>query len=55
MTILVLGHLLSRHRADLPERFWRRIVNPHVFVFDASDGLSFRSERTFDGSAGVLG
>ncbi|HEY1752342.1 MAG TPA: histidine phosphatase family protein [Caulobacteraceae bacterium] len=51
----VIGHILSRHRSDLPERFWRRIVNPHLFVFDASDGLTFRSERTFDASPGVFG
>jgi broad specificity phosphatase PhoE len=46
----VLGHLLARHRSDLPDAFWQRIRNPHLFMFDARDGLRWLSDRTFDGS-----
>jgi 2,3-bisphosphoglycerate-dependent phosphoglycerate mutase len=51
----VLGHLLARHRDDLPDHFWRRIRNPHLFVFEAEDRLRWVGERTFDGTGGVLG
>lgn len=51
----VIGHLLNHLQDDLPERFWRRIRNPHVFVFDASGPLIWTSERAFDGMAGVRG
>jgi 2,3-bisphosphoglycerate-dependent phosphoglycerate mutase len=50
----VLGHLLARHHQGLPDAFWRRIRNPHLFIFDADDGLRWRGERTFDGTPGVL-
>ena len=48
----VLGHLLARH-APLAGPFWRRIRNPHIFVFDAGAELRWTDERTFDGSPGV--
>jgi 2,3-bisphosphoglycerate-dependent phosphoglycerate mutase len=48
----VLGHLLARHAA-LEGDFWRRIRNPHIFVFDARAELRWLDERTFDGSPGV--
>ena len=50
----VLGHLLARHRSDLPHEFWKRIRNPHVFVFDARDELLLLSDRCFDGSPSLL-
>ena len=49
----VLGHLISRHVSGLPSEFWRRIRNPHLFVFDASNELQWVSERTLAGP-GVL-
>ena len=45
----VLGHLLSRHLSDLPDDFWRRIRNPHLFIFDASESLRWLGERTLAG------
>ena len=48
----VLGHLLARH-APLEGDFWRRIRNPHIFVFDAVAELRWTGERTLDGSPGV--
>jgi 2,3-bisphosphoglycerate-dependent phosphoglycerate mutase len=50
----ILGHLLARHHRELPDAFWRRIRNPHLFIFDADAGLRWRGERTFDGTPGVL-
>jgi 2,3-bisphosphoglycerate-dependent phosphoglycerate mutase len=50
----VLGHLIARQGVALPDAFWRQIRNPHLFVFDAHDGLRWVDERTFDGSAGLL-
>ncbi len=50
----VLGHLISRQGVALPDAFWKRIRNPHLFVFDASDGLRWVDERTFDGSPRLL-
>ena len=50
----ILSHLLARQPLRLTGDFWRRIRNPHLFIFDADDGLAWRGERTFDGSAGVL-
>jgi 2,3-bisphosphoglycerate-dependent phosphoglycerate mutase len=50
----VLGHLLARQSVRLPDAFWRRIRNPHLFVFDARDGLRWVGERTFDGSPCLL-
>ncbi|HEY3798053.1 MAG TPA: histidine phosphatase family protein [Caulobacteraceae bacterium] len=51
----VIGHLLGATVGydALPPAFWRSIRNPHLFVFDASDGLTWRAERTLDGQAGV--
>jgi 2,3-bisphosphoglycerate-dependent phosphoglycerate mutase len=49
----VLGHLLARHDAHLSGEFWRRIRNPHLFVFDVEPELSWRGERTLDGASGV--
>lgn len=48
----VLGHLLARH-APLEGDFWRRIRNPHIFVFDARAELRWTDERTLDGAPGV--
>lgn len=49
----VLGHLLKRQDAGLTGDFWRRIRNPHVFVFDTAPALRWKGEQTLDGSAGV--
>jgi 2,3-bisphosphoglycerate-dependent phosphoglycerate mutase len=49
----VLGHLIARQGVVLPDAFWKRIKNPHLFIFDARDGLCWVDERTFDGSPGV--
>jgi 2,3-bisphosphoglycerate-dependent phosphoglycerate mutase len=46
----VLGHLISRHASSLPDRFWRRIRNPHLFIFDAGAEMRWIGERTFDGA-----
>jgi 2,3-bisphosphoglycerate-dependent phosphoglycerate mutase len=48
----VLGHLLARH-APLEGDFWRRIRNPHIFVFDARAELRWTDEHTLDGAPGV--
>ena len=45
----VLGHLLSRHFTDLPHDFWRRIRNPHLFIFAAEAPLRWIGERTLEG------
>jgi 2,3-bisphosphoglycerate-dependent phosphoglycerate mutase len=45
----VLGHLLSRHLTDLPDDFWRRIRNPHLFIFEAEASLRWIGERTLEG------
>jgi 2,3-bisphosphoglycerate-dependent phosphoglycerate mutase len=50
----VLGHLISRQGVALPDAFWKRIRNPHLFIFDARDGLRWVDERTFDGSPRLL-
>ena len=50
----VLGHLIARQGVALPDAFWRRIRNPHLFVFDAEGGLRWTDERTFDGSPCLL-
>ena len=50
----VLGHLIARQGVALPDAFWRRIRNPHLFVFDAGEGLRWTDERTFDGSPCLL-
>jgi 2,3-bisphosphoglycerate-dependent phosphoglycerate mutase len=48
----VIGHLLAS-REPLEGDFWRRIRNPHLFVFDAREALAWKDERTLDGTAGV--
>jgi 2,3-bisphosphoglycerate-dependent phosphoglycerate mutase len=48
----VLRQLLG-YRHGLSGDFWRRIHNPHIFVFDAGAELRWTDERTFDGSPGV--
>ena len=50
----VLGHLLARHGLDPSDEFWKRIRNPHVFVFDARGDLRWVGERTFNGAPGLL-
>jgi 2,3-bisphosphoglycerate-dependent phosphoglycerate mutase len=50
----VIGHLLAS-QAPLEGEFWRRIRNPHIFVFDARGPLKWVSERAFDGTPGVQG
>ncbi len=49
----VLGHLLAGQARDLGGEWWRRIRNPHLFVFDARAGLRWVDELTLDGAAGV--
>jgi len=49
----VLSHLLARQDRTLTGEFWRRIRNPHLFVFDVEPKVRWRGERTLDGSAGV--
>ncbi len=51
----VLGHLLARIHDDLPDAFWRRIRNPHLFFLDWDGALRWRGEQTLDGSQGVRG
>jgi 2,3-bisphosphoglycerate-dependent phosphoglycerate mutase len=51
----VLGHLLARIHDDLPDGFWRRIRNPHLFFLDWDGALLWRGEQPLDGSQGVLG
>ncbi len=50
----VLGHLIARQGVPLPDEFWKRIRNPHLFVFDARNGLRWMDERTFDGAPRLL-
>jgi 2,3-bisphosphoglycerate-dependent phosphoglycerate mutase len=50
----VLGHLIARQGVALPDAFWRRIRNPHLFIFDARGDLRWVDERTFDGSPRLL-
>ena len=50
----VVSHFLAAHHASLPPEFWRRIRNPHVFIFEpASDGYRWIGERLLEG-AGLL-
>ena len=49
----VLSHFLARHRTDLPEAFWRRIRNPHLFVFDFTAAPRWEGERTLAGVEGL--
>jgi len=51
----VLSHLLARHDGELSGEFWRRIRNPHLFVFDVEPEVRWRAEHTLDGSPGVRG
>jgi 2,3-bisphosphoglycerate-dependent phosphoglycerate mutase len=50
----VLGHLITRQGVALPDAFWKRIRNPHLFIFDAGAELRWVDERTFDGSPRLL-
>ena len=49
----ILSHFLARHLADLPEAFWRRIRNPHLFVFDFTGAPQWEGERTLAGVEGL--
>ncbi len=49
----VLSHLLASLEAELPAEFWRRIRNPHLFIFETRPALRLVGERTLDGAAGV--
>ena len=50
----VLSHLIARQGVALPDAFWKRIRNPHLFIFDAGDDMRWVDERTFDGSPRLL-
>jgi len=50
----VVGHLIARQGIALPDAFWKRIRNPHLFIFDARAALRWADERTFDGSPRLL-
>jgi 2,3-bisphosphoglycerate-dependent phosphoglycerate mutase len=50
----VLGHLIARQGVSLPDAFWKRIRNPHLFIFDAGDEIRWVDERAFDGSPCLL-
>ena len=50
----VLSHFLARADAGLPPDFWRRIRNPHIFIFDVTGKPRWEGERTLDGAPGVL-
>jgi len=50
----ILSHFLARHRTDLPQAFWRRIRNPHLFVFDFTGAPRWEGERTLAGVEGLL-
>lgn len=50
----VLGHLIARQGVPLPDAFWRRIRNPHLFIFETGAGVRWVDERTFDGSPRLL-
>jgi 2,3-bisphosphoglycerate-dependent phosphoglycerate mutase len=50
----VLSHLIARQGIALPDAFWKRIRNPHLFIFDVGDEMRWVGERTFDGSPGLL-
>jgi 2,3-bisphosphoglycerate-dependent phosphoglycerate mutase len=45
----VIGHFLAGRVSNLPTEFWRRIRNPHLFIFDAGGGFEWRGERTLSG------
>jgi 2,3-bisphosphoglycerate-dependent phosphoglycerate mutase len=48
----VLGHLLARQGVPLADAFWRRIRNPHIFIFDAGP-LRWTGDRTLDAAPGL--
>jgi 2,3-bisphosphoglycerate-dependent phosphoglycerate mutase len=50
----VIGHLIARQGVALPDEFWKRIRNPHLFIFDARAERRWVGERTFDGSPRLL-
>ena len=45
----VIGHFLAARTPNLPPEFWRRIRNPHFFIFNAEGGFEWRGERTLSG------
>jgi 2,3-bisphosphoglycerate-dependent phosphoglycerate mutase len=45
----VIGHFLAARTTDLPAEFWRRIRNPHLFVFEVDGAWRWVGERTLDG------
>ncbi len=45
----ILSHLLARHPGGFTGEFWRRIRNPHLFLFDYAPGPRWIGERTLDG------
>jgi 2,3-bisphosphoglycerate-dependent phosphoglycerate mutase len=47
----VISHFLAAHEPDLPAEFWRRIRNPHLFIFETQGGWRWVGERTLDGAA----
>jgi 2,3-bisphosphoglycerate-dependent phosphoglycerate mutase len=52
----ILSHfIVGRAPGPLPDLFWRRIGNPHLFIFDVTDGGDYvwRGERTLDGGPGI--
>ncbi|HUO11384.1 MAG TPA: histidine phosphatase family protein [Caulobacteraceae bacterium] len=45
----IISHFLASRADDLPSEFWRRIQNPHLFIFDAGASLRWVGERTLVG------
>jgi len=46
----VVSHFLAAHCTDLPAEFWRRIRNPHLFIFEASPArYCWIGERVLEG------
>jgi len=42
----IISHFLAPRGPDLPPEFWRRIRNPHVFIFEIADDYRWTGERT---------
>lgn len=46
----VVSHFLAAHHTGLPAEFWRRIRNPHLFLFSPSaSGYRWIGERVLEG------
>jgi 2,3-bisphosphoglycerate-dependent phosphoglycerate mutase len=45
----VISHFLAARATNLRPEFWRRIRNPHLFIFDAEGRFRWIGERTLDG------